>query len=73
MPGDGTRDSNDAHIPANKPVAAPEVVDLETNAIAYTWKQVIAHASKLYDSLDTYWSPAGNTTLNANPLQIKVA
>jgi AcrR family transcriptional regulator len=30
MPGDGTRDSNDAHIPANKPVAAPEVVDLET-------------------------------------------
>ena len=49
------------------------IVDFETNTITYTWKQVIAHTSELYDSLDTYGSPAGNITFNANSLQLKVA
>ena len=49
------------------------VVELETNALAYAWEQVIVHVSKLYGALDSYCSPARNTTLNVNPLQIKVA
>jgi len=49
------------------------VVQLETNALAYTWEKVLSHAIDLYDSLDTYWSPAGNTALNSNPLQVKIA
>ena len=49
------------------------VIELEADACAHTWEQVIAHASELYDSLESYWSPVGTTTLNANPLQAKVA
>ena len=32
---------------------------LETDACAHTWEQVIAHASELYDSLESYWSQLG--------------
>ena len=49
------------------------VVQLESNALAYIWEKVLSHAIDLYDSLDTYWSPAGNTALNSNPLQVKIA